>query len=180
MLIDQLVWRPAIAWSDKFKFEQVESARNAVLSHPQPAAQVQPAGALPQIAVWRPCAEASACTARQAEAACAHPPSRADCGRSSWPRCWRRASLRPRLCLFGGRSTVARGSLRAELISALRGAGATFLRVMCRSADRLAVDHSRGRRHRLQSAGWPASRSRLPRWPLRFRRRRCSPSCSWR
>ncbi len=26
VLIDQLVWRPAIAWSDKFKFEQVESA----------------------------------------------------------------------------------------------------------------------------------------------------------
>jgi NitT/TauT family transport system permease protein len=26
LLIDQLVWRPAIAWSDKFKFEQVESA----------------------------------------------------------------------------------------------------------------------------------------------------------
>ncbi|HUO30768.1 MAG TPA: ABC transporter permease subunit, partial [Bryobacteraceae bacterium] len=26
LLIDQLVWRPAIAWSDKFKFEQVESS----------------------------------------------------------------------------------------------------------------------------------------------------------
>ena len=26
VLIDQLVWRPAIAWSDKFKMEQVESA----------------------------------------------------------------------------------------------------------------------------------------------------------
>jgi NitT/TauT family transport system permease protein len=25
LLIDQIVWRPAIAWSDKFKFEQVES-----------------------------------------------------------------------------------------------------------------------------------------------------------
>ncbi len=23
---DQLIWRPLIAWSDKFKFEQVESA----------------------------------------------------------------------------------------------------------------------------------------------------------
>ena len=29
LLIDQLVWRPAIAWSDKFKFEQVESAAQA-------------------------------------------------------------------------------------------------------------------------------------------------------
>ena len=26
VLIDQLIWRPAIAWSDKFKLEQVESA----------------------------------------------------------------------------------------------------------------------------------------------------------
>jgi len=26
VLLDQLVWRPVIAWSDKFKFEQVESA----------------------------------------------------------------------------------------------------------------------------------------------------------
>jgi len=35
LLIDQLVWRPAIAWSDKFKFEQVESAaqpKSAVLN----------------------------------------------------------------------------------------------------------------------------------------------------
>jgi NitT/TauT family transport system permease protein len=28
LLIDQLIWRPAIAWSTKFKFEQVESAQN--------------------------------------------------------------------------------------------------------------------------------------------------------
>ena len=25
VMIDQFLWRPAIAWSDKFKFEQVES-----------------------------------------------------------------------------------------------------------------------------------------------------------
>ena len=28
VLMDQLIWRPVIAWADKFKFEQVESARN--------------------------------------------------------------------------------------------------------------------------------------------------------
>src|SRR6202035_1387216 len=27
LLIDQLIWRPAIAWSSKFKFEQVESTQ---------------------------------------------------------------------------------------------------------------------------------------------------------
>jgi NitT/TauT family transport system permease protein len=35
VLLDQLVWRPIIAWADKFKFEQVEAAdapRSAVLS----------------------------------------------------------------------------------------------------------------------------------------------------
>jgi NitT/TauT family transport system permease protein len=29
VLLDQLIWRPVIAWADKFKFEQVESARSA-------------------------------------------------------------------------------------------------------------------------------------------------------
>jgi NitT/TauT family transport system permease protein len=29
VLMDQLIWRPVIAWADKFKFEQVESASNA-------------------------------------------------------------------------------------------------------------------------------------------------------
>jgi NitT/TauT family transport system permease protein len=29
VLMDQLIWRPVIAWADKFKFEQVESAGNA-------------------------------------------------------------------------------------------------------------------------------------------------------
>ena len=29
VLIDQLLWRPVIAWADKFKFEQVESAERA-------------------------------------------------------------------------------------------------------------------------------------------------------
>ena len=29
VLIDQLVWRPIIAWAEKFKFEQVEAAEPA-------------------------------------------------------------------------------------------------------------------------------------------------------
>ena len=35
VLIDQLIWRPVIAWADKFKFEQVESsgtAENSILN----------------------------------------------------------------------------------------------------------------------------------------------------
>ena len=29
VLMDQLIWRPVIAWADKFKFEQVESSATA-------------------------------------------------------------------------------------------------------------------------------------------------------
>jgi NitT/TauT family transport system permease protein len=32
VLLDQLVWRPVILWADKFKFEQVESAKAATFS----------------------------------------------------------------------------------------------------------------------------------------------------
>ena len=35
VLMDQLMWRPVIAWADKFKFEQVESgetAQNSILN----------------------------------------------------------------------------------------------------------------------------------------------------
>jgi NitT/TauT family transport system permease protein len=32
VLLDQLVWRPAIAWSDRFKFEQVEQSKGAPTS----------------------------------------------------------------------------------------------------------------------------------------------------
>ena len=31
---DQLVWRPVIAWADKFKFEQVESYQSRHLADP--------------------------------------------------------------------------------------------------------------------------------------------------
>src|SRR5580698_7639976 len=29
VLMDQLIWRPVIAWSEKFKFEQVEAAQSS-------------------------------------------------------------------------------------------------------------------------------------------------------
>ena len=68
---DQLVWRPLIAWSDKFKFEQVESAervtspilellrRSAICSKPsrphlgsRRGASLPPPGAGPRNAAW--------------------------------------------------------------------------------------------------------------------------------
>ena len=39
VLLDQLLWRPAIAWSEKFKMEQVESASEVTLADSAPAAQ---------------------------------------------------------------------------------------------------------------------------------------------
>ena len=48
----------------------------------------------------------------------------------------------------------------------------------CVAADRARVDHSRGRRHRLQPAAG-RSRSRWRRLPPRFRPRRSSRSCCW-
>ena len=59
------------------------------------------------------------------------------------------------------------------------GTGATFGRVLVALRHRLAVDDSRRRRHRLQSASWRASPSRWRRSRLPFRRPRCFPSCCW-
>ena len=41
---DQLIWRPVIAWADKFKFEQVESTQRDHFAHPLCAAQFERAG----------------------------------------------------------------------------------------------------------------------------------------
>ena len=38
---DQLIWRPLIAWSDKFKFEQVESADHVIEPDPGVSAAVE-------------------------------------------------------------------------------------------------------------------------------------------
>ena len=41
---DQLVWRPVIAWADKFKFEQGESTSRKSFAHPLRAAEFECAG----------------------------------------------------------------------------------------------------------------------------------------
>ena len=70
LLIDQLVWRPAIAWSDKFKFEQVESSAQPHVAGAESAAPVEPAGALPHGGDGAAWPSASACApARHPEVA---------------------------------------------------------------------------------------------------------------
>jgi NitT/TauT family transport system permease protein len=52
---DQLVWRPLIAWSDKFKFEQVESSKR-ITSPATPSHRSQKVSTLAwQSAVWKSC-----------------------------------------------------------------------------------------------------------------------------
>ena len=46
VLMDQMIWRPVIAWSEKFKLEQVEAAQTPTLADSDPAAAVAPAAVL--------------------------------------------------------------------------------------------------------------------------------------
>jgi len=127
VLIDQLVWRPVIAWSEKFKFEQVEAAqtprspildflrRSQVVSHVTRA-------------TWMPVREAL--TLRFARA-------RASGGHTSQTREWRRglAFAASAAALLGilfavTRMIVTLAALsHQEIRNILWGTGATFLRV---------------------------------------------------
>ena len=127
LLIDQLVWRPAIAWSDKFKFEQVESAA-------QPSSAVlhllRQSGLLARFraAVVEPLSERI--TLRLARpSAPAQPVPRA----ASWKKVAGAALvLALAAMVFYGLFEAAitlRTLTAAELLSTLQGAAATFLRV---------------------------------------------------
>jgi NitT/TauT family transport system permease protein len=125
-LIDQIVWRPLIAWSDRFKFEQVESSAKVtspilhlLLSSRAfrwvSAHTVQPA--------W------NRLTAHAAGAAPApsRPPSKA----AAWmvPAAGVALFLFAAYALFQAALTL-KGVTLAELLSTLTAAGATFVRVI--------------------------------------------------
>ncbi len=127
LLIDQLVWRPLIAWSGKFKFEQVESAHTGrspllhVLRNSR-ALQVfreRTAGPLGEkISLWF--------ARREANRAPATPPPR-------WtkPVGWVVALVAAAFVVYGisGVVDLLRGIAAAQIRDVLIGAGATFLRV---------------------------------------------------
>ena len=147
LLIDQLVWRPAIAWSSKFKFEQMESAdvptspilhilRNSNALRVFREKTVEP-------------------LEREAQPLLRPPETRS---RSGLPcpglaetarfRSWRSVAIGA-----VGYSVVRAFALfhsidSAEIRGVLKGAGATFLRVTI-APHRFRVDHSRRCRHRL-------------------------------
>jgi len=128
VLLDQLIWRPVIAWAEKFKFEQVESAmapRSAVLNLLRRSAVVADVNRT----VFRPLTErVGLYFARPIEGP--KPPQ-------SLPA-WRRWTLRVlalTLVVATGYGLARAGLMvaglnAAEIAEIVRGAGATFMRVM--------------------------------------------------
>jgi NitT/TauT family transport system permease protein len=129
LLIDQFVWRPAIAWSDKFKFEQVESSaqpRSAVLNLLRRSNLLERF----RVAVMAPLAERiSLRAARRAEVSEAPAPP---------PSHWKIVVGMVVGALVGGailyslfEAAMTLKTLTApELISTLQGAAATWARVI--------------------------------------------------
>jgi NitT/TauT family transport system permease protein len=126
VVLDQLVWRPVIAWADKFKFEQVESAsppRSAVLALLRRSAILAylKRKAFVPLSDWL----------MRGLARCAEAPIEREA--SSW-RVWLARILWGIVLVAVGYAVVRAGLLMAGLTPAAlgeiaRGAGATFLRV---------------------------------------------------
>ncbi len=158
VLTDQLVWRPLIVWSDKFKFENTRQRQPGELADPAPAAQLDRAGLG---------AGAHNCSAGRAHLCRARAPQR-EPGRAcdgAAGRAARRFVLdhcagdSRRRCRVGGGDTRIRAAAPGAgfgLSAALRGGGGDFSSGECSAADRLAVDDPGGRSDRLQSPARPA------------------------
>jgi NitT/TauT family transport system permease protein len=127
VLIDQLIWRPVIAWAQKFKFEQVESTDEA---HSPVLDLLRRSKILPLIAAAsiRPARERLDLffARRQASAEREQPSS----GASKWIVRAILAALFVGIAYAFVRMTVLVSSLSgAEVRGIFAGAGATFLRV---------------------------------------------------
>jgi NitT/TauT family transport system permease protein len=126
VLIDQLVWRPAIAWSDKFKLEQVESSS----SHSSPVLNLfRKSPLLTQLRdkVTTPFMERAYLSASRRTTEVKAEPSK-----------WQKgfvilAGIIALLLILHGvfqGLLVMRGITRADLVTTVESAGATFLRVL--------------------------------------------------
>ncbi len=164
VLLDQLVWRPLIAWSDKFKFEQVESSSALPRLYPDRRHSIA-------IRLWRLLLSPivnwitlypgrRSAPRRRNILRSSHRPSRADCSAifSRWLRlAWWLVAL---FHAAGFCAQITSGDF--DRFAAKRGA--TFLRVNAALLS-ARLDHSRRRGHRLQPR-LPASRSRWRKWRL--------------
>jgi NitT/TauT family transport system permease protein len=127
VLIDQIVWRPAIAWSEKFKFEQVEGSEapgSPVLDFLRRSRLLSRAARL----LIAPAREALTLHFARAQAE-----ARADVQRRGWAKGTTRvllvAALAGLLYAIGEMSLMLTRVSGAELHEIFFGAGATFLRV---------------------------------------------------
>ena len=159
---DQLVWRPLIAWSDKFKFEQVESAEQRHFADPRTPAPVQ------DCCETSPAASGIAWRSRST-GAWRKPRSAAWCGRWTThkprkvsPALWALAlAAALAVCWAAAQAMLMLRTITwPDLRLLLEGAAATFLRVNAALAALRSVDDSCRRRHRPQSASSRASCSR--------------------
>jgi NitT/TauT family transport system permease protein len=126
VLIDQLVWRPAIAWSDKFKQEQVESSgahSSAVLN----LLRKSPLLTRLRAGVTTPLMERIYLSA-------AHRPAEAKPQASNWQRAFVvLAGIVALLAILYGvyqGLRLLKGVTTAEFVTTLESAGATWLRVI--------------------------------------------------
>lgn len=126
VLIDQLVWRPAIAWSDKFKLEQVESSG----AHSSPVLSLlrkSPLLSRLHESVTAPLMERVYMSASHRHQESASEPAR-----------WKKgivvlAGIIALLLILHGifqGVLLLRGVTRADLMTTIESAGATFLRVL--------------------------------------------------
>jgi NitT/TauT family transport system permease protein len=127
VLIDQIVWRPVIAWSEKFKFEQVEGSEapgSPVLDFLRRSKLLSRATR----AVVAPAREELTLYFAQANSQ-----ARPDAGKPAWIKWTTRvlsaAAVAGFLYAIGGMTVMLERVSRAELKGILGGAGATFLRV---------------------------------------------------
>jgi NitT/TauT family transport system permease protein len=127
VLIDQLVWRPAIAWSDKFKLEQVESSS----AHSSPSLNLfrkSPLLARLREGVTTPLME------RVYLSSARRPQRDANAPPSNWQKAFMvLAGIIALLLILHGviqGLLLMKGITRSDLFTTLESAGATFLRVM--------------------------------------------------
>jgi NitT/TauT family transport system permease protein len=126
VLIDQLVWRPAIAWSDKFKQEQVESSgahSSAVLN----LLRKSPLLTRLRQGITTPIME-------RIYSSAAHQPAEAKPQASNWKRAFvALAGIIAVLAILHGvfqGLLLLKGITAAEIVTTLESAGATWLRVI--------------------------------------------------
>jgi NitT/TauT family transport system permease protein len=127
---DQLVWRPLIAWSDKFKFEQVESADRVTSPILELLRRSTLFSTLPGQVIARFEEPIYRRMARTKECRIVHPVDEEQ-DRKASPVLWMLAAAA--ICVIGWGAMQAVMMLKtvtlAELLTLLEGAGATFLRV---------------------------------------------------